>query len=66
MKNFKVVGLGKTKVNSVKSQFTENTMTAVVDIEIPNVFIEGLYKGEGRYTAIRYQPKGYFNLTACE
>lgn len=64
LKNFKIAGLSKTTVKSVKSDFGQNSMNAEIEISIPQVVVEGLYKGEGRYTNIRVAPKGYFNLTA--
>lgn len=64
IKNARVVGFSKAKINAVKTQFTENEMSAVIDVEVPRLFIEGVYKGQGRYTNLRYGPQGYFNLTA--
>lgn len=64
LKNFKVAGFGKTKVISVETNFTDNEMMATVVTEIPRIFVDGLYKGEGRYTNIRVAPKGRFNVTA--
>lgn len=66
VKNTKVVGLKNTRVKSVKTQFTDNEMRALIDIEMPRIFIEGTYKGESRYTNIGYAPRGYFNMTAGE
>lgn len=64
IKNMKVHGFSKSKINSVKTDFTDNEMRATIDVEIPRIFLEGFYKGEGRYSNLRYGPKGYFNLTA--
>lgn len=64
MKNFKIVGLGKTKVNNVQVEFPQNQMRAVIDATIPKILIEGLYKGQSRYTKLNYGPKGYFNISA--
>lgn len=61
--NLKIVGLSQTKVVAVKTKFTENEMRAKIDIEIPNLFIEGTYKGEPRYAQMNYIPRGYFNST---
>lgn len=66
MKNFKVLGLGKTKVNSVNVKFPANGMMAEIDVSMPKIFVEGLYKGQGRYTNLQYSPKGYFNVTISE
>lgn len=66
IRNTKIVGLKHTKVTSVKTQFTDNEMRAMIDIEMPRIFIEGTYKGESRYTNIGYAPRGYFNMTAGE
>lgn len=66
MKNFKVLGLGKTKVNSVNVKFPAHGMMAEIDISMPKIFIEGLYKGQGRYANLQYSPKGYFNATTSE
>lgn len=62
----RIVGLSKSKVISVKSDFTENEMRAIIDIEIPKIFFEGVYKGAGRYTNLSFGPKGYFNVTASK
>lgn len=41
-------------------------MNAIIDVEMPKVFIEGLYKGESRYANINFAPRGYFNFTNSE
>lgn len=33
---------------------------------MPEVFVEGYYRGEGRFNNIRIKSKGYFNVTGCK
>lgn len=66
IKKVKVVGFANTKIMSVKSRFTEDSMNAVINVEIPKAIVEGVYKGEGRYSNLRYGPQGYFNATGSE
>lgn len=38
-------------------------MTTEIDAYFPRLFIEGTYKGEGRYSTFKLNAKGYFNVT---
>lgn len=38
-------------------------MTTEIDAFFPRLLIEGLYKGEGRYSTFKVNAKGYFNVS---
>lgn len=63
IKNSKFYGLSRAEVRGVKSNITEKTVDLEVDIFLPRVFSEGLYKSEAFFNDIRFASKGAFNLT---
>lgn len=63
VKNSKFYGLSTAEVRGVKSNITDKTMDLEIDIFLPRVFSEGLYKGEAFFNEIRFASKGAFNLT---
>lgn len=63
VKNSKFYGLSTAEVRGVKSNTTDKTMDLDIDIFLPRVFSEGLYKGEAFFNEIRFASKGTFNLT---
>lgn len=65
VKKVKVSGFSRTKFHSVKSKFTKNTMNAQIEVTIPEIVLEGVYKGE--FANLPFlRPSGFFNMTACE
>ena len=63
VKNSKFYGLSRGEVRGVKSNITDKTMDLDIDIFLPRVFSEGLYKGEAFFNDIRFASKGTYNLT---
>lgn len=45
------------------TEITEDSMTTEIDAFFPRLLIEGLYKGEGRYSTFKVNAKGYFNVS---
>ena len=63
VKNSKFYGLSQGQVRGVKSKITDKEMELDIDIFLPRVFSEGLYKGEAFFNEIRFASKGTYNLT---
>lgn len=63
VKNAKVYGMSGAEVQDVRSNLTENSLDLELDVRFPKVFMEGNYKGEGRFNEYKVKSRGFFNVT---
>ena len=63
IKNSKFYGLSRAQIRGVKSKITDKIMDLEIDMFLPRVFSEGIYKGEAFFNEIRFASKGTYNLT---
>lgn len=63
IKQPKMYGISRAQVREVHSEVTEDEMDLEVNLLFPRVFMEGNYKGEGRFNGIHINSKGYYNVT---
>ncbi|CAO1354082.1 unnamed protein product [Diamesa hyperborea] len=63
VKNSKFYGLSRGQVRGVKSNITDKTMELEIDVFLPRIFNNGLYKGETFFNDIKFASKGSYNLT---
>lgn len=63
IKNAKVIGMSGAEVKEVRSNLTETTLDLDLDVRFPKVYMEGNYKGSGRFNEYNVKSKGFFNVT---
>lgn len=63
LKNVKTFGMSRGKVQSVKSDFTDDEMTIHADVFIPKIFSTGNYKSNMTFNAFKMEAKGQYNVT---
>lgn len=63
IKQPKMYGISRAQIKEVHSEITEDEMNLEVNILFPRIFMEGNYKGEGRFNGIHINSKGYYNVT---
>lgn len=63
IKNAKVIGMSGAEVKEVRSNLTDTSLDLDLDVRFPKVFMEGNYKGEGRFNEYKVKSRGFFNVT---
>lgn len=63
VKNAKTYGISKAQILGTRATATDKTFNLAVDVRFPQIFMEGYFKGEGRFNSIKLASKGYFNNT---
>lgn len=66
IKQPKTYGISRAQIKEVHSEVTEDEMDLEVKILFPRIFMEGNYKGEGRFNGIHINSKGYYNVTMSD
>lgn len=64
IKKIKTTGYSKGRILSVNSRIKENTTR--IEVQFPQIYVEGSYSGIGRYPSLGFEPRGYFNMTFSE
>lgn len=49
-----------------RTKITKTHISTVIKAYIPESFVEGFYRGEGRFNNIKIKSKGYFNASASK
>lgn len=66
LKNVKTYGMSRGKVESVKSEFTDDEMTIKADLFFPKLFSTGTYKSNMTLSLFKLNSKGQYNITMKE
>ncbi|XP_035777108.1 uncharacterized protein LOC118458568 [Anopheles albimanus] len=66
VKNAKTYGISKAQILGTRATVTDKTFNLAVDVRFPQIFMEGYFKGEGRFNSIKLASKGYFNNTMTD
>lgn len=66
VKNAKVIGMSGAEVQEVRSNLTDTNLDLEFDVRFPKVYMEGNYKGEGRFNEYKVKSRGFFNVTYSE
>lgn len=56
-------GLSKSDIKDVRTKIDDNGMSTEVDVFIPRLYAEGLYKATGKVNTFKINAKGAFNIT---
>lgn len=49
-----------------RTKITKDHISAMFKAYVPQSFVEGYYRGEGRFNNLKIKSKGYFNVTASK
>lgn len=63
VKTVTVYGLSRGQIKDVRTVVTDEGMDTEIDTFYSRLFMEGMYKGEGRFNNFKLSSKGYFNIT---
>lgn len=66
LKDVKTYGMSRGKVESVKSEFTDDEMTIQADLFFPKLFSTGSYKSNMTLNLFKLNSKGQYNITLKE
>lgn len=56
-------GLSKTQIKDVRTKIDDYGMSTEIDVFMPRLYAEGLYKASGKVNAFKINAKGAFNMT---
>jgi len=56
-------GMSKAEIKDVRTKITEDGMYTEIDVFMPRIYAEGLYKASGRFNTYKINSKGTFNIT---
>lgn len=59
-------GMSKAQIKDVRTKITDDGMYTEIDVFIPRVYAEGLYKANGKFNSYKINSKGTFNMTFSE
>ena len=63
IKQSKTYGMARAQIRDVRSEITDTEMDLEVDVFFPRIFMEGTYKGEGRFNSLLLNSKGIYNIS---
>lgn len=66
LKTVTFYGMSKAEIKDVRTKIDENGMSTEIDVFIPRIYAEGLYKASGRFNSFKINAKGAFNMTFSE
>lgn len=59
-------GMSKAQIKDVRTKIDDNGMYTEIDVFIPRIYAEGLYKATGKFNSFKINAKGAFNITFSE
>lgn len=63
LKTVTFYGMSKAEIKDVRTKIDDNGMYTEIDVFIPHLFSEGLYKASGKFNSFKINSKGFFNMT---
>jgi len=66
VKTARVYGLSRAQIKRLKSKISKENVEVEIEAYVPRVFLEGTYKGEGRFNLLKMSAKGHFNISASD
>jgi len=66
LKSGTVQGVSKAEIKDVRTEINDNNMSAELDVFVPRIHAEGLYKGSGKISSYKSNSKGLYNITLID
>lgn len=66
MKSGTLRGLSSVEIKNVRTNVDDKGVDAEIDVFVPHIFAEGLYKANGKFNNYKVNAKGLYNITLSE
>lgn len=66
LKTGNVHGISKTEIKHVRTKIDNNGVYAEIDVFVPRILAEGLYKTNGKFNSLKINAKGSYNIAISE
>jgi len=66
LKTGNVHGISKTEIKDVRTKIDDNGLYAEIDVFVPRILAEGLYKSNGKFNSFKINAKGSYDITIID